>query len=89
MSLASDREEIVSTPGGTGSGGIEIVSTPGGMSSATIYSALSHSDVDEIYESAPSPRCIIPSSIGDLNPWSNVVMCSMDVTHCIMIRAHV
>ena len=59
MSLASDREEIVSTPGGTGSDGIEIISTPGGMSSATIHSALSHSDVDEIYESAQKV-CVMP-----------------------------
>ena len=80
MSLASDREEIVSTPGGTGSDGIEIVSTTGGMSSATINSALSHSDVDDIYESAPFPRRIIPSSIGDSNPWSNVVMGSTGST---------
>ena len=57
MSHAPDGEEIVSTPGGTGS--------------ATISSAMSHSDVDEIYESAPSPRRIIPFSVGDSDPWSN------------------
>ena len=43
----------------------------GGTGSATISSAMSHSDVDEIYVSAPSPRRIIPFSVGDSNPWSN------------------
>ena len=57
MSHASDGEEIVSTPGGVGS--------------ATISSAMSHSNVDDIYESLPSPRLHISSSVGDSNPWSN------------------
>ena len=56
MSHTSDGEEILSTPGVTGS--------------VTISSAMSHSDVDEIYESVHSPRRIIHGK-GDSNPWSN------------------
>ena len=57
MSHASDGEEIVSTPGATGS--------------ATISSAMPHSDVDDIYVSVPSPRRNIPLSVGESNPWLN------------------
>ena len=57
MSHASDGEEIVPTPGATGS--------------ATISSAMPHSDVDDIYVSVPSPRLNIPLSVGVSNPWLN------------------
>ena len=74
MSHASDGEEIVPTPGATGS--------------ATISSAMPHSDVDDIYVSVPSPRLNIPLSVGVSNPWLNAAQVAKAAEQGELVHSH-